>query len=132
MTIFVDTSAFLAILDADALQHSAAKAIWESIIRRGERLVATNYVLLETFALVQNRLGLKAVQTLQLDFIPLLSIYWLDEINHAAGVAALFVINRRQVSLVDCVSFNTIRHLGLDAVFAFDNHFVEQGFTCIP
>lgn len=30
---------------------------------------------------------------------------------------------------VDCISFETARRLGINNVFAFDQHFVEQGFT---
>ena len=32
---------------------------------------------------------------------------------------------------VDCISFETARRLGINTVFAFDQHFVEQGFTCL-
>ena len=132
MNIFVDTSAFLAILDADTPQHPMARATWETVLQKGEHLIITNYVLLETFALAQRRLGLKAVQTLQIDFIPVLAVHWIDEISHSAGVAALFASNRRQLSLVDCTSFQIMRQLGIDTVFAFDQHFVEQRFVCIP
>jgi uncharacterized protein len=132
MSTFIDTSAFLAILDADAPPYSAARTTWETLLQKGEHLVVTNYVLVETVALAQRRLGLKAVQTLQVDFVPVLSIQWVDEISHTAGVAALFATNRRQLSLVDCTSFHSMHQLGIDTVFAFDAHFAEQGFTCIP
>ncbi|MEI6809693.1 MAG: hypothetical protein WCN95_13310, partial [bacterium] len=33
---------------------------------------------------------------------------------------------------VDCVSFEVMRRLGLRNVFAFDNHFAEQGFLVRP
>ena len=39
---------------------------------------------------------------------------------------------RRQLSLVDCASFDIMRRLGLRDVFAFDPHFAEQGFRCLP
>ena len=31
---------------------------------------------------------------------------------------------------VDCISFETARRLGINTAFAFDQHFVEQEFTC--
>jgi len=62
---------------------------------------------------------------------PLLHIEWVDETLHQAGVVALLTANRRQLSLVDCISFETMRRLGLDTAFAFDQHFVEQGFRCL-
>jgi predicted nucleic acid-binding protein len=132
MSIYIDTSAFLALLDADAPQHAIAKPTWVTLLQQGEHLFSTNYVLLETIALAQRRLGLKAVQTMQIDFGPVLSIHWIDQISHSAGMAALFAANRRQLSLVDCTSFHVMRQLGIDTVFAFDQHFAQQGFTCIP
>ena len=43
--------------------------------------------------------------------------------HHA--VAALLAANCRQLSLVDCTSFQAMRQLGIATVFTFDAHFVE-------
>lgn len=40
--------------------------------------------------------------------------------------------NRRQLSLVDCSAFETMRRLDIETVFTFDEHFREQGFNVIP
>lgn len=128
MTIFVDTSAFFAVLDADDANHLAAKHSWEELLRQEEILVSTSYVLVETLALLQNRLGMAAVRAFQETIVPLLQVEWVDSSLHRAGVSALLVADRRQLSLVDCVSFEVMRSLGLTNVFAFDSHFVEQGF----
>ncbi len=45
--------------------------------------------------------------------------------------SALLAANRRQLSLVDCVSFVVCRQRQLEQVFAFDTHFSEQGFFCL-
>jgi predicted nucleic acid-binding protein len=126
--VFVDTSAFLAVLDADDSNHQAAKGVWEKLLAGGTSLVCSNYVLVETLALVQTRLGMAAVQTFQHDIEPLLEVAWIGEAGHRAGVAALLTANRRRLSFVDCVSFQTMRQLDLDTAFAFDQHFDEQGF----
>jgi predicted nucleic acid-binding protein len=89
-------------------------------------------VLVETLALVQRRMGLEAVQTLVSDMLPVLQVEWVDETEHWAGVQLLLSLGRRRVSLVDCVSFVQMRRLGLQKVFAFDTHFAEQGFVCLP
>jgi len=39
---------------------------------------------------------------------------------------------RKKLSLVDCVSFETMRLLGVTAAFTLDKHFKEQGFMCLP
>ncbi|MBI5232956.1 MAG: ribbon-helix-helix protein, CopG family [Deltaproteobacteria bacterium] len=74
----------------------------------------------------------EAVRTFNDDVLPLRNIEWVDETIHNAGVSALNVASRRKFSLVDCVSFEAMRRLGIKTVFAFDQHFKEQGFQCMP
>ena len=132
MRTFVDSSALLAVLDGDDQNHSSAAAAWIELIAAGSELVCTNYILVEAFALVQNRLGMDAVRTFHDDLVPLLQIEWIDAEHHARSVAALLIAGRRQLSLVDCSSFEVMRSSGIDEVFAFDRHFAEQGFNCLP
>ena len=132
MTVFVDTSAFLAIMDADDSNHQRAKKKWVELLEDNDPLLCSNYILIETFALVQHRLGMKAVVIFQNDVVPVLQVHWVGEELHRTGVAALLAARRRQLSLVDCVSFEVMRQAGLDTAFAFDSDFASQGFRCIP
>ena len=61
MSVFVDTSALYAVLDADDGKHSPACAEWQRLLLNSS-LVTTNYVLVETTALLQHRLGVEAVR----------------------------------------------------------------------
>jgi predicted nucleic acid-binding protein len=131
MSVFVDTSALLAVLDADDLYHARARDVWADLIQRGEDLVCTNYVLVETFALVQHRLGMVAIRTLVEDILPLLRVSWVSEADHRAAVTALLMAGRRQLSLVDCVSVVIMRQLRLQTAFAFDSDFDDQGFNTL-
>ncbi len=132
MTVFVDTSAFLAVLDADDVNHFQASRVWQDLITQEVPLVCNNYVLVETYALVQSRLGMTAVSILQNDIRPLISVEWVDEPTHRAGISALLTAHRRRLSLVDCTSFETMRQLGIQRAFTLDQHFSEQGFDCLP
>lgn len=132
MSVFIDTSALFAVLDADDEDHKAAEQAWVELITQEEHLICTNYVLAEAFALVQRRLGMAALRTLQEDIVSMLRIEWVVEARHGAGVTALLIAADRRLSLVDCVSFETMRSLGIQTAFAFDRHFSEQGFECIP
>lgn len=131
MSVFVDTSAFLAVLDADDQFHQQARAIWERLLTGAEDLLCTNYVLVETVALVQRRLGLEAVRALEEDVLPLIRIVWLAEDHHRAGMAALLTAGRRDLSFVDCVSFLIMRGSGVKTAFAFDEDFRRQGFETL-
>ena len=132
MTLFVDTSALLAFLDADQPRHSDAVDAWRKAIHDRETLVTSNYVLVETFALVQRRLGLDALRDLANDLLPLMEPLWVDEALHAAATAALFTAGRRKLSLVDCTSFEIMRRHGITAALSLDTDFAHQGFRPLP
>ncbi|HLA28058.1 MAG TPA: hypothetical protein VJZ49_09210 [Syntrophales bacterium] len=91
-----------------------------------------NYVLVETCALVQHRLGMKAIKLFQEDIVPVLRIEWIDKAVHHAAIGIMLAAERKEVSLVDCVSFETMRLLGVTTAFTLDKHFKEQGFICLP
>ena len=130
--IFVDTSAFYAVLDRDDDVHGAARDAWGQLVTDGTALVSSNYVLVECFALVQARLGLAAVRAFNDAMLPVVEILWASPEDHQAAVHAVLTANRRDLSLVDCASFQLMRRLAVRRAFAFDRHFVEQGFEIIP
>ena len=132
MTYFLDTSAFIAILDADDAWHRAADEFWKQLVNEESLLITSNYVVVEVCAVAQRRLGLEAVRTFQVDILPIIRIWWVDEPTHLAAMSALLMAGRRQLSLVDCTSFEIMRRVGVVRAFAFDRHFVEQGFECFP
>ncbi len=131
MIAFIDTSAFYALLDRDDANHSRSKKIWSGLLNSDCTLVTSNYVLVETFALAQHRLGIEAVRGVQEEIVPLLNIEWIKDETHNAGIGALLTASKRKLSFVDCVSFEIMRALGLKDAFAFDPHFSEQGFTLL-
>lgn len=132
MTTFVDTSALLAVLDADDRMHEAASRAWRKLVTDDEALVTTNYVLVETFAIVQRRLGMTAVRVLDSDVLPLVETIWMDSASHDQAVAVMAISSRRGLSLVDCASFGAMRALGIERVFGFDDDFSKQGFELVP
>lgn len=89
-----------------------------------------SYVLVETIALVQHRLGLAAVRALVDVVGPLLTVVWVTAPLHEEALAATLAANARHLSLVDQVSFLVARRRGCDAVWAFDDDFERAGFTC--
>ena len=130
--IFVDTSALYAALDRDDQNHPLAKSTWSSLLQADDALVVTNYVVVETTALVQHRLGMEAVRALCRDILPALDMHWIGEDEHRHAENALLAADRRKVSLVDCSSFHVMRSRMMRTAFAFDPHFRHQGFEVLP
>lgn len=132
MTTFLDTSAILALLDADDPRHPAVDSVWQALIDSNERLVSSNYVLVETLAVVQRRLGMDAVHGVQGAIVPLLDVEWIDEAIHSLALKAFLAHSRRRLSFVDCTSFEIMRRRGVVRALAVDPHSSELGFQQLP
>ena len=65
MATFVDTSGILALLNRADQHHSAAWDMWEGLARAGEELATSSFVLVETYALLQSRIGVDAVRVME-------------------------------------------------------------------
>ncbi|HMV95097.1 MAG TPA: PIN domain-containing protein [Anaerolineales bacterium] len=130
--IYVDTSAFLAICNPEDPSYQIALDTWKNLIEKGERLASNNYVLVESIALIQNRVGLEALSILHNDIIPFLEIEWLDESLHNGVMDQVITGNRRQISMVDYSSFATMKRHNIRTAFTFDDHFRQHGFEIIP
>lgn len=131
MAVFVDTSALYAFLDRDDARNASAVGYLGSLADT-EPLLTHNYVVLETVALVQRRLGVGALRALVEDVVPGLEVRWVDEDVHRAAVSAMLAGIRRRVSLVDWVSFEMMRRARVRTAFAFDRDFAAQGFDTVP
>lgn len=131
MTVFADTSALLAVLDADDPRHQEADALWRRLMSSGEDVLTTSYVLVEIISLAQRRLGMEAVRVFAREMEPVLQVHWLDAETHRAALETLLEAARRKLSVVDCASFEVMRLRGVRKAFAFDGHFEEQGFDLL-
>jgi uncharacterized protein len=125
---FVDTSAIYAWADAADPNHRTAVRALQALLERGEDLLTHNYVLVESMALVQARLGFAAVMKLAADASTFV-VEWVDDDLHAAGVSALQASGKRRLSLVDHISFLVMRRRRVETAFAFDPDFAVAGFT---
>ena len=127
--VFADTSALYALLDRDDDNHTAAVERLSKISSVGASLVTSNYILVETCALVQRRIGQAALSAFHKVAASSLTIHWVTQRQHELGMAAVLAAARRKLSLVDCVSFAVMRDLRIQAAFAFDQHFRDEGFV---
>ena len=129
--MFVDTSAIFATFDTADRRHKEAQTILRELEQQSETLFTTNYVAVETMALPGKRLRFDAARAFQIEMVPILNVHWIDKPLHKTAVAALLTAGRRNLSFVDCFSFEGVREMDLDMAFAFDAHFTEQGFRLV-
>lgn len=129
MIVFADTSALFALLVRDDLMHIRAKENFAYFAEHGVQLLTSSYILVETVALLQRRIGLAPVHDFNAKILPLLEIVWADAEWHGRALQRLLAQNRRNVSLVDCLSFEIMEAREITEAYTFDQHFVDNGFT---
>jgi len=132
MSVFVDSSAFVALLADDDRNHQQAWATWGNMVPGDELIRTSNYVVSETVAVLQRRIGIPAVREFAQGLLVTVELDWVSPEAHHRAVSALIALGRRDLSLVDCASFELMRQLGIETAFTFDPHFAEQGFECVP
>jgi uncharacterized protein len=132
VSVFVDTSAVYAFLVGAEASHPEVVSAFSDAMNGGRRLRTSSYVLVETGALLQRRIGMPAVRDLQARLVPLLSVAWVDRNLHEKAVSRLLRADRRALSLVDCVSFELMAAEGIHDALTLDRHFVEAGFRALP
>jgi uncharacterized protein len=126
--IFLDTSAIYALADKADPNHATAYKKFDLASKSGEIFLLHNYVLVESAALLQARLGLQSA-LLFLDDVQGFEVEWVDLELQQEAVRELKKIGKRGTSLVDCTSFIVMRRKGVQKVLAFDPDFEDQGFT---
>lgn len=124
--IFLDTSAIYALASRKDPNHSPAVERLSSILSSGEPLLTHNYVLIESFALLQNRLGTGPARAFEKDS-ERFEIEWVTREIHIEGARRWSELSSG-VSFVDCVSFVVMERLRIDTAFAFDRDFIDAGF----
>ncbi len=127
MTSFVDTSAFLALLNVADEDHARVA----NALRGIEGAMTHNYVVVETEALARRRLGAVAARNFLARVGVIAEVRWVDRDLHGRAVQRVEPRGRR-ASLVDEVSFAFMRDEGLDTAVALDDDFVEEGFSTLP
>lgn len=120
--LFVDTSGFYALADRSDRHHLAARSILDR--RSGEEWITTDHVVVESWLLLNARLGWRAALA-----------FWdavASGLATVAGLSSADLVRARffaddwrdqELSLVDCTSFAFIERLGLERALAYDAHF---------
>lgn len=126
--IFLDTSAAYAAIDTADPNHQEAAELLHTAHQRQIPVLTHNYVVLESAALIQRRLGLNAALTFLKD-TRLLKVHWITQEDHMEAIGLLERRSRRNLSLVDCMSFVVMRQYGVTTALAYDSDFQAEGFN---
>ncbi|NUM46344.1 MAG: PIN domain-containing protein [Anaerolineales bacterium] len=132
--IFVDSGAWVALADRRDKFYETAVEVYPSVLKDWGRLVTTNLVIAESYALIRGRLGHSA------------AIIFLNNLSHTRRLDKVLsnvilesqaeeILRRygdQDFSYVDAVSFALMRQRGISEAFTFDHHFSVLGFLTLP
>ncbi len=130
MTLFVDTSGILALVDRDDPAH--AGVVEAFALGRTEALVTHAYVVVETLAVARRRFGASVAADIVDRVLPALTVAPVDAELHAAGMSAFRDTIESSVSLVDRTSFAFMRREKIDRAIALDSDFRTAGLDTVP
>ena len=130
MTLFVDTSGILALIDLDdPLQAGVLGAF---ALGKAEALSTHAYVIVETLAVARRRFGAAVAADIVDRVLPALEVSPVDAELHAIAVAAFRDAIESSVSLVDRTSFAFMHRESIDRAIALDADFRTAGFATLP
>ena len=129
--IYVDTSAFYALIDRSDRYHVQASSLWPTLLEDDVALITSNYVVWETVGLLKKRIGFAAANLWCKDILGVLDVFWVNANTHHRAYQLWLNLGRRGLSLVDCVSFVTMYQHEIEKVFCFKPHFLEHGFSLL-
>lgn len=133
-SVFVDTSAFVALRNESEAEHERARGTLAELIDAGVTLFTSNYVFAETYTALLVRVGREEAVEWGRRFRAGEAIE-LVRLESDVEEEAWGILERHRDktwSYVDATSFALIERHGSSEAFAFDAHFVQRGLRVFP
>lgn len=132
-TVFVDTSAWLALINEADSDHVSAKTIRDKLLRSKKRFFITNYIIVEIAnSLCKTRWRSHAVSLI--NSIRETESIEVVEIDREILDDAWNMYSTRtdkEWSLTDCASFVVMKKYGIQEAFTSDHHFEQAGYEVL-
>jgi predicted nucleic acid-binding protein len=126
----VDTSALLALLDADDPRHQATRSAFRDLAE--DELVTHGYVVAESLAVTRRRFGVEGAISLLDELLPAIDLLPVDAGLHATAQARYRASLPAGTSFVDQVSLVLIEREAIETALALDADFAAAGITVLP
>lgn len=135
--IFVDTSAFLAIVNEKDSNHIAAKRFLEGIKNgsvRVKKIITSDYIIDETLTRIRYAVGHREAVEWGKDILASKVVEKI-EVGKELFELAWKLFERyedKKLSFTDCTSFALMKKRGIEKAFSFDGDFETMGFARMP
>jgi uncharacterized protein len=129
---FIDSSAYLAVLDRRDEHHRAALAITERLVQGRYRLYTTNNVVIEAHALILSTMGIEPASGFLRDTErSRLVIVRSRASDEDLAKQVIFRHQDKRFSFTDAISFVVMERLAIRYAFSFDRNFAQYGLTVL-
>jgi predicted nucleic acid-binding protein len=131
--VFIDTSAWVNIVNRDIPLHQQAVEIYTRLLSENVMFVTTGFILAEVHVILRRKIGYATAQE------------FLQKINDSARVqvvypglstetAAKSILEKyadQDFSLTDAINFAFMHETGITEAFSYDHHFATAGFLLV-
>ena len=131
--IWADTSFLYALFVSRDGNHRTAQDLWRQVQECRLTCVTSNLVYAELGSLLAHRFGHDRTfgsMSLLLDSA-LIRVVYADSRVHVSALGWWRQFGDQKFSLVDCISFEFMRRLGMSHVLSFDSDFTVAGYTVV-
>ncbi len=130
--IFIDSSAFLAVLSAEDANHNLAVQTYERLVDREQELWMTSFVLVRIGSLIHERVGIKGLHTFNDSMNGIIHVFWIDgTIYQDALGLVLSPTSVAKFGLDESLTLAAAKRLQTH-VFTFNSCFSELGIPVLP
>jgi len=128
-SVFVDASAWVAIINRRDAHHEAARDVYRRLLTERAPLFTTNWTAYEALSILKGRVGHDTAEKLWqvLCDIRLVRLIRVGRTLEEQGLKMFFNYRDKTWGVVDCASLALMKLLGCRCAFAFDAHFREAG-----
>ena len=136
-SVFVDASAWIAIINGRDRYHSDALRVYRRLLRSAVPLMTTTWTAYEALTIVKARLGYNQAEMLwqRMQRPSVVDLVAVDESIEAEALELFWEYEDKDWGVVDCASLVVMDGCGCHQAFAFDRHFTEAsqqyGFSLV-
>lgn len=130
--VFIDSSAYLALVDASDANHDAATETFRWLAAQRYRVYTPNVRLVECHALiltcVNRSVAARFLQNIDAGTTVIVRVRASDK-AHAKQI--IYQYRDKDFSFNDALSFVVMERLGINYAFTFDSDFAQYGFSVL-